>query len=147
MNWWGILKQTQQTRLDVGYEPEPSKSGIAALQQRAEQTGKKLPEELSFIPTEPAKQSGKQSTLYDKKTQAAQQSELTDDSGSDAGSDVYNTNEKIQEYKTRMMRPAKGNKAPEVAKLVDLSTQAFVNATERNKLIRQIKDLATANLT
>ena len=145
MNWWSVIKQ--QTDLMGNPLPEtpsgnPSATrSITSLARRTRDTQQR--QDID-------QQAPTQTTLPEPKVQAEQSQTTqtqTDDSGTDAGSDVYNTTEKIQEYKTRMMRPARGNKSSEVAKLVDLSTQAFINPTERNKLIRQIKDLATANLT
>jgi hypothetical protein len=140
MNWWGVIKQ--QTDLMGNPLPEtpsgnPSATrSIPSLATRARDTQQR--QDID-------QQAPTQTTLPEPEVQAEQsqtKQTQTDDSGTDAGSDVYNTTEKIGEYKTRMTRPARGNKAGEVAQMVDKITEAFVDVTNRNKLIREVWELA-----
>ena len=134
---WDTGENLEQSNLEAQNKPHAEEIELTPEQQ-AEQQAIKDKEGR-----EKASQNPNQTKLFNEGVQEPQTTQTqTDDSGTDAGSDVFNTSEKVQEYKTRMMRPARGNKANEVAQIVDKVTEAFVDVTNRNKLLREVWELA-----
>ena len=134
---WNTGENLEQSNLEAQNKPHSEEIELTPEQQTEQQAIKDKEER------EKASQNPNQTKLFNEGVQEPQTTQTqTDDSGTDAGSDVYNTTEKVGEYKTRMTRPARGNKAGEVAQMVDKITEAFVDVTNRNKLIREVWELA-----
>ena len=77
-----------------------------------------------------------------KEKQTATETALSDDdSGTDAGSDVYNTNEALTIMRNRLMRPIQGNNSSKVARLLELTTLAAVDEQNRKKFLPKMNEL------
>ena len=156
MNWWDILKQTQQTNLGQYGQQEPAYqqpgqlSNLAALQQRTQQQTPQLDEQQQY---QQAAQQSNQQTLNVNPTynpiqanvqqpQQQPQTQSTEAGGGDSPSDdtdVGTIRQNVDAAKRNLSQLPRGPKAAELTEILNLISQASIDPVKQKDIAVEAK--------